>query len=159
MKPLLLSLSLIFCAACSVYKQVAPEEHSRVEVRTETVIEKDTVYIQLPAIVQERQTLDTVSVLENKYAKSVAEVSGGTLFHSLQTKPVSEPVIVDKQIVYRDSLVFVDRVVEVPVEKQLSKWQSFKLKLGGWAFAGLILVIVFAMLYFLNLFNFKSLLK
>ena len=108
---------------------------------------------------QERQTLDTVSVLENKYAKSAAKVSGGALVHSLQTKPVSEPVIVDKQIVYRDSLVFVDRVVEVPVEKQLSKWQSFKIKLGGWAFVGLIIVIVFAMLYFLKLFNFKSLLK
>ena len=159
MKHFLLVLSLILCAACSVYKQVAPEEHSRVEVRTETVIEKDTVYVQLPAIVQERHTLDTISVLENKYAKSEASIQGGTLSHSLQTKPVSEPVIVDKQIVYRDSLVFVDRVQTVEVEKSLTGWQSFKLKLGGWAFAGLILVIVFAMLYFLKLFNFKSLLK
>ena len=159
MKHFLLVLSLLLCAACSVYRQVAPEEHSRVEVHTKTVIEKDTVYIQLPAIVQERQTLDTVSVLENKYAKSAAKVSGGALVHSLQTKPVSEPVIVDKQIVYRDSLVFVDKIIEVPVEKQLTRWQSFKLKLGGWAFAGLILLIVFAMLYFLKLFNFKSLLK
>ena len=158
MKHFLLVLSLLLCAACSVYRQVAPEEHSRVEVRTEIVYQKDTVYIQLPAIVQERETLDTISVLENKYAQSVAEVSGGTLSHSLQTKPVSEPVTVDKQIVYRDSLVFVERVVEVPVEKHLSKWQSFKLKLGGWAFAGLILVIVIAILYFVKPFKINVLL-
>ena len=158
MKHFLLVLSLILCAACSVYKQVAPEEHSRVEVRTETVYQKDTVYIQLPAIVQERQTLDTVSVLENKYAKSEASIQGGTLSHSLLTKSVSEPVIIDKQIVYRDSLVFVDRVIEVPVEKQLSKWQSFKLKLGGWAFAGLILLIVIAILYFVKPFKINVLL-
>ena len=151
MKPFLLSLSLLFCAACSVYKQVAPEEHSRVEVRTETVIEKDTVYVQLPAIVQERQTLDTVSVLENKYAKSVAEVSGGTLSHSLQTKPVNEPVIVDKQIVYRDSLVFVDRVneVKVEVEKPLTGWQQVKLALGTIALLAIIAWIVYTIIHFL----------
>ena len=158
MKHFLLVLSLLLCAACSVFRQVAPEEHSRVEVHTKTVIEKDTVYIQLPAIVQERQTLDTISVLENKYAKSVAEVSGGTLSHSLQTKPVSEPVIMDKQIVYRDSLVFVDRAQTVEVEKSLTGWQSFKLKLGGWAFAGLILLIVIAILYFVKPFKINVLL-
>ena len=158
MKHFLLVLSLLLCVACSVYRQVAPEEHSRVEVHTETVIEKDTVYIQLPAIVQERQTLDTVSVLENKYAKSEASIQGGALSHSLQTKPVSEPVIMDKQIVYRDSLVFVDRVQTVEVEKSLTGWQSFKLKLGGWAFAGLIILIVIAILYFVKPFKINVLL-
>ena len=152
MKFLLPLFSLLLLVACSVSRQVAPSQSSsRVEVRTETVFEKDTVYISLPQIEQSRQTLDTVSVLENKYTKSVAIVSDGVLDHSLQVKPVSEPVAIDKKIVYRDSLVYVDRVneVTVEVEKKLSWWQSFKMKVGGWAIGILTLAIVVAILYFL----------
>lgn len=32
----------------------------------------DTAYVELPVIVEKVTTLDTVSVLENKYAKSAA---------------------------------------------------------------------------------------
>jgi len=151
MKFLLPLISLLLLVACSIQKQVAPsQQSSRVEVRTETVFEKDTVYISLPQIEQSRQTLDTVSVLENKYTKSVAIVSDGVLDHSLQVKPVSEPVAIDKMIVYRDSLVYVQLPPEVvEVEKDLNWWQSFKMKIGGWAIGILILVIVVAILYFL----------
>jgi hypothetical protein len=72
--------------------------------------------------VEKVATLDTASVLENKYAKSAASVSGGVLAHSLETKPVREPVKVEKQIVYRDSLVYRDRSSDshqVEVEKKL----------------------------------------
>ena len=47
-------------------------------------------------------TKDTVSVLENEFAKSAAPVSDGLLAHSLETKPVQRPVEVQTKIVYRD---------------------------------------------------------
>lgn len=106
--------------ACSVSRQVTPREQTTVEARTNTVYVPDTVYVQLPAVSQSVQTLDTVSVLENKYAVSEAQVSNGVLAHSLEIKPVREPAIVQKEIVYRDSVVLqqvdVDHYIEVPAE-------------------------------------------
>ena len=157
MKTLYLILSLLSCAACSVYRQAAPAESSRVEVRTETVLQKDTVFVELPVIEKVVETLDTASTIENKYAKSTASVSNGILTHSLSTKAVKEPVIVDKQIVYRDSLVYVDRVVPQLIEKQLSGWQKFKLCIGGWTMAACVILIVIAILYIVKPFKLKSL--
>ena len=157
MKTLYLILSLLSCAACSVYRQAAPAESSRVEVRTETVIRKDTVFLELPVIEKVVETLDTASTIENKYAKSTASVSNGVLAHSLATKAVKEPVTVDRQIVYRDSLVYVDRVVPQLVEKELSGWQKFKLCIGGWTMAACVILIVIAILYIVKPFKLKSL--
>ena len=55
------------------------------------------------------------------------------LAHSLETKPVQKPVEVQTKIVYRDSVIFKDVVVyeTVEVEKELSRWQTFKMKTGG----------------------------
>lgn len=117
----------------------------------------DTAYVQLPVIVERAATLDTASVLENKYAKSAALVSGGVLTHSLETKPVKEPVAIEKQIVYRDSLVYRDRVVTetVEVEKKLSTWQSFKMKAGGFSIVMLLIVIFYTI--FTNFLKLKLL--
>ena len=79
------------------------------------------------------------------------------LAHSLATKAVKESVIVDRQIVYRDSLVYVDRVVPQLVEKQLSGWQKFKLCIGGWTMAACVILIVIAILYIVKPFKLKSL--
>ena len=117
----------------------------------------DTAYVQLPVIVERVATLDTASVLENKYAKSAAFVSGGVLTHSLETKPAKEPVSVEKQIVYRDSLIYRDRVVTetVEVEKKLSAWQSFKMKVGGFSVVILLIVILYTI--FTNFLKLKLL--
>ena len=153
MKNFILLFLLFFSVACSTIKQVTPREQTTVEIRTETVYVPDTVFVELPRIVEKVQTLDTISVLENKYAKSEALVENGTLNHSLELKPVREPAIVQKQIVYKDSVVVkevdVDHYIEVPAE--LSAWQKFKIKLGGYAFALIILLIVCAAIYFVNI--------
>ena len=152
MKNFILFFLLFLFVACSTIKQVTPREQTTVEIRTETVYVPDTVYIEIPRIVEKVQTLDTVSVLENKYAKSAASVSGGVLTHNLETKPVREPAIVQKQIVYKDSVIVkevdVDHYIEMPAE--LTPWQSFKIKLGGYAFALIILLIVCAAIYFVS---------
>ena len=152
MKNFILFSLLFLSVACSTIKQVTPREQTTVEIRTETVYVPDTVYVQLPAVSQSVETLDTVSVLENKYAVSEASVSGNVLKHSLEVKPVNEPVAIQKEIVYRDSVVLqqvdVDHYIEMPAE--LTAWQSFKIKLGGYAFALIILLIVCAAIYFVS---------
>lgn len=155
MKHFLFPALLLSIVACGTVRQATPREETRVEVRTETEIKIDTVYLQLPSISQSAQTIDSVSVLENKYAISVAEVSDGILSHSLDIKPVNEPKPVEIKTFYRDSLVFVDKYVEVevPVEAQLSKWQRFRMLIGDCALVFIFALIVFAMLYILKPFK------
>ena len=156
MKYYLPLLLLLTASACSTVRQLPSTDSTKVEVRYETKTVHDTAYVELPVIVETVATLDTASVLDNKYAKSAASVSGGVLTHSLETKPVREPVSVEKQIVYRDSLVYRDRVqtVTVEVEKKLTAWQNIQMRLGLVA----ILIIVIVVIYFIFLIinHFKS---
>ena len=137
MKNFILFSLLFLSVACGSIRQVTPREQTKVEIRTETVYVPDTVYIERPQLIEKVQVLDTASTLENKYAKSQAVVSAGLLTHSLEVKPIKEPVRVENRVVYRDSIVLqqvdVDHYIEVPAE--LTAWQSFKIKLGGYAFA------------------------
>ena len=153
--PLLL-LSLLAASACSTVRPLPSTDSTKVEVRYETKTVHDTAYVELPVIVERVATLDTASVLENKYAKSAASVSGGVLAHSLETKPVREPVSVEKQIVYRDSLVFRDKVqtVTVEVEKKLTWWQTLKMRLGLVAIVLIVIVVIYFIFLIIN--HFKS---
>ena len=156
MKYYLPLLLLLTASACSTVRTLPVQDSTRVEVRYETKTVHDTAYIELPVIVEKVVTQDTASVLENKYAKSAASVSGGVLAHSLETKPVREPVSVEKQIVYRDSLVCRDKVqtVTVEVEKKLTWWQSFKMKLGVVTLVLLVIVVIYFIFLIIN--HFKS---
>jgi len=145
---LLLALGVV---ACGTVRPVTGVDSTKVEVHTETVIQHDTAYVELPVIVEKVATLDTTSTLENTYAKSEAVVTAGILRHSLETKPVNIPVKVETKTVYRDSLVFRDRVQTqtVEVEKKLNWWQKLKLKAGG---LFLILTLIGIVYIILNLF-------
>lgn len=154
---LLLILPVASCGAARVTPSVT--DSTRVEVRTHIVRQIDTAFIELPVIVEKVATLDTASVLENKYAKSEAIVSGGVLHHSLSTKPVRQPVAVEKEIVYKDSLVFRDRVSTetVEVEKSLNWWQRLRLFLGTLVLiAALAAIAYFIIKLFIPLNIFKS---
>ena len=158
MKYFLPLLLLLAASACGTVRTLPVQDSTRVEVRVEKEIVTDTAWVELPVIVERVVTLDTASVLENRYAVSEAVVSGGRLAHSLATKPVREPVRVEKEIVYRDSLVYRDRVVreEVKVEKQLSLWQRVKMKTGGVCLLAILLIIIYFViiqLFNLNLFK------
>lgn len=143
------------CVACATSRQAAPSEKILVETRIETVYKTDTVYLEVPKIVEKIVTADTVSVLENEYAKSEASVSEGLLAHSLETKPVKQPVEVQTQVVYRDSVIVKDNVIvqTVEVEKPLTGWQSFKMAMGGWMLGLIIFMIVCVILYIVKPFN------
>jgi len=156
MKYYLPLLLLLTASACSTVRQLPSTDSTKVEVRYETKTFHDTAYVELPVIVEKVATLDTASVLENKYAKSAASVSGGVLAHSLETKPVREPVSVEKQIVYRDSLVYRDKVqtVTVEVEKKLTAWQTIQMRLGLVAILIITIVVIYSIFLIIN--HFKS---
>ena len=157
MKNYLPLLFLALASACSTVRPLPTTDSTKVEVRTETVIEKDTVFVELPRVVERVAVQDTTSHLENEFALSDARISAGVLKHSLETKPVKMPAIVDKQIVYRDSIVFRDRVqtVTVEVEKKLTGWQQAKLRVGGFCFFAVILIgLYFIITFLLNLKRF-----
>jgi hypothetical protein len=156
MKYYLPLLLLLTASACSTVRQLPSTDSTKVEVRYETKTVHDTAYVELPVIVETVATLDTASVLENKYAKSTAFVSGGVLAHSLETKPVREPVKVEKQLVYRDSLVYRDRVqtVTVEVEKKLTAWQTIQMRLGLVAILIIMIVVIYSIFLIIN--HFKS---
>ena len=147
-----LLLLLAASSACGAVRPlVGTADSTRVEVRYETVTVHDTAYVELPVIIEKIQTLDTTSTLENDYARSEATVTAGILSHSLETKPAQLPVPVEKEIVYRDSIVFRDRVVtEVKeVERQLTFWQQFKMKAGV---ASMILTVLYGLYLLLKLY-------
>ena len=129
-----LAMLLVAASACGAVRPVIqPTDSTRVEVRYETVTVHDTAYVELPVIIEKIQTLDTTSTLENDYARSEATVTAGILSHSLETKPVKLPVKIDRVTVYKDSLVYRDRVVKetIEIEKKLSVWQSFRMLVGS----------------------------
>lgn len=133
MKRFLPLLLLLGAFACSTVRPLPSTDSTKVEVRTETVTVHDTAFVELPVIIEKVATLDTTSTLENKFARSEASVSAGILNHTLETKPVQLPVQVETKIVYKDSLVYRDRVQTqtVEVEKKLTTWQQAKMKLGS----------------------------
>jgi len=147
---LLLTLGVV---ACGTVRPMTGVDSTKVEVHTETAIQHDTAYLELPVIVEKVATLDTTSTLENKYAKSEAAVTAGILYHILETKPVSIPVKVETKTVYRDSLVYRDRMQTqfqtIEVEKKLNWWQNLKLKAGG---LFLILTLIGIVYIIVNLF-------
>ena len=155
MRHLLPLLLLLAASACSTVRQLpSVTDSTKVEVRVVEKIVRDTAYVELPVIVEKVATLDTASVLENKYAKSEASVSGGVLTHSLATKPVREPVAVEYKEVVRDSIVYRDRIETqtVEVERKLTWWQTLKMKAGGlFLLITLIGIIYIIITHFINL--------
>ena len=158
MKASTLLLFTLCLTACGVARPVLESDNTKVEVKVVEKIVKDTAWFELPVIVEKVATLDTASVLENKYAKSEAVVAGGVLHHSLQTKPVREPVSVESKETVRDSIVYRDRIQTktVEVEKKLTWWQSLKMKTGGVTLLAIVLIVIlFLISHFTNLNLFK----
>ena len=63
MKYYLPLLFLALASACSTVRPIPTTDSTKVEVRTETVIEKDTVYVELPRVVERVAVQDTTSHL------------------------------------------------------------------------------------------------
>ena len=99
------------------------------------------------------ETVRTDSVYVNKYHRDSVHVRDSVF---LLVK--GDTVLRDRyKVIYRDKLVrdtaYVERVdsvqVPVPVEIPLTGWQRFKLEIGGWAFGGVIVIILSIVGYFI----------
>ena len=156
MKYCLPLLLLLAASSCGTVRTLPVQDSTRVEVRVKEKIVRDTTWVELPVIIEKRTTLDTASILENKYAKSEAVVSGGVLVHSLATKPVREPVTVQTKEIVRDSIVYRDLVQTqtVEVEKKLTAWQRFQMRLGFVTSLLLAIVVIYSIFLIIN--HFKS---
>ena len=118
----------------------------RVITKTETVVEyrdrvvHDTATVAVPYEVEKVVTRDTVSHLENGYAKSDASVSGGFLSHSLESKPqiIRVPVEVHVTDTIKVEKEAVETIKEVEVEKSLSWWQKAKIGAFWWLLGAVI---------------------
>ena len=135
----LLALGLAMLAGCSSTKAV----QSTIVADTTSVkivhhIEKvrDTVYVEIPQIIERNVTRDTVSHLENEYAKSDAIVDGEFLWHTLEMKPQEKAVEIIKEIEYRDTTIYKEIIKEaeriVEVEKP-DTWLDKTQKITFWA--------------------------
>lgn len=144
MKRILFIILLVGMTACCPCRHLTTS--TRDSVRVETFIHTeyipDTIYIKVP-IERERQTVrDTTSHLETSFAVSDARINpDGALFHSLENKPQKRPVPTEKEIIYRDSIIYRDRTNTeiVEVERKLTWWQQTKMR-GFWF---LLAVVVF----------------
>lgn len=119
-------------------------DSTRIEIRTHVIRIPDTVYFEIPQQHAERTTVDSASRLENEYAVSDTRINAdGSLFHSLQTKPQRKPVPTQREIERKDSIVYVDKRVEVPypVERKLTWWENTSIKWFGYSL-GLILILL-----------------
>jgi hypothetical protein len=127
-------------------RAIAPTsvENTIIKTVTRTEWKTDTVFVKIPLQMAERTTKDSVSFLENEYAKSEARINpDGTLFHDLKTKPQNKPVEVQKQIEHRDTVIYKDKQIKVPVpvEKELNFWQKTSIKYFPYTLAALFTVL------------------
>lgn len=139
MRKLSILLAILACA-CSP-KVLPPASHTdsvRVEIRERIV--HDTAILEVPKVVEKNVTRDTSSHLENDWAKSDAEVKGGFLWHSLESKPqiIKVPVAVpvhDTTYIEKEA----QTITEIKeVEKPLTWWQRFRLGAFWWLLVGLV---------------------
>lgn len=147
---ILLAVALMMISGCGSTKKlpvtVSKSDSVRIETRYIKYTEKDTVYLEIPAQTAERTTRDSSSHLENDYAVSDARINAdGTLFHDLKTKPQEKPVPTEKQVERRDSIIYVDKNVEVPVpvERELSWWEKTSIKFFPLSLTALLMAVVF----------------
>ena len=131
------------------YVPIKSKDSVRVDTRYIRYTEKDTVFVEIPAQAAERTAADSVSHLENDFAVSDARINAdGTLFHNLKTKPQKKPVPVDKVIERKDTIVYVDKKVEVPVpvEKKLGWWDRTSINLFSYSL-GIIAVLAYIIIW------------
>lgn len=132
-------MAALIVASCSpkVLPPAAVSDSVRVVYRDRIVY--DTAYIEIPLIKETVTTEDTLSLLDNGYAKSSASIENGRLHHSLETIPqkISMPV----SVVVHDTAVLATsvRTIEKEIEKPLSLWQQSMIWLGR---TTLILLVV-----------------
>lgn len=144
-----IGMVILLMSSCSpkiIYRTNTEYRDSLVTVVHERIVH-DTVGIEIPVEVEKIVTRDTVSRLDNSFARSEAIVSGGFLHHSLESKPqvIYVPVevpVTDTTTTHTSSAIEQKTETKVEyVEKKLSWIQKTSIY-GFWC------MVLFAALYF-----------
>lgn len=140
---LVLLILLTIPLACCPSKMLSSsnKDSVRVETKIRTEYIKDTVIFEVPVEVKSNVVKDTVSILETSLAYSKAEIdSSGYLHHLLQNKSKNVPILTQKEVIYKDSIIYRDKFVEnvVEVPRELTNWQQVKLN-GFWILLAIVL--------------------
>jgi hypothetical protein len=101
------------------------------------------VFVEVPLEIERQTVRDTTSHLETSYAVSDALITpDGALFHSLANKPQKKPIPTEKEVIYRDSMIYRDRVNTdiVEVERKLTWWQQTQMK-GFWIVLAVLVLV------------------
>ena len=135
---LLMAAGLCWLTGCS--PKIIERTVKEIEYRDRAV--HDTTTFEIEKEVEKIVTLDTVSHLENKYAKSDAVVSKGFLTHSLESKPQIIKIPVEVHVT--DTLIKESEIrTEIKeVEKPLSWWQKFRIEAFWWLLLGVVALLV-----------------
>lgn len=138
-------LLFVGCAAKRVTSHDIQQDSVSVIVREVTEYVVDTVEVAIPHISESVSTRDTISHLENDYARSEAMISGGVLHHSLETRPQLRKIQIKTPRLHRDSIMYkhINHDVEVEVEKDLTFIQKCQIE-GFWL---LLLVVALLSIY------------
>ncbi|WP_418714442.1 hypothetical protein [Alistipes putredinis] len=139
----------VACCPCR-HLTTSTQDSVRVETVVRTEYIPDTVFVEVPLEIERQTVRDTMSHLETSYAVSDARITpDGSLFHSLANKSQKRPVPTEKEIIYRDSIVYRDRVNRevVEVERKLTWWQQTQMK-GFW-----IVLVVLVLVCRKNIFS------
>ena len=146
--------TVILIAGCSpkiVQSSSDIRDSVRVEYRERVI--RDTAYVEIPFVKEVNVTRDTMSHIENDYAKSDAVVSDGVLSHSLETKRQSVPAPV--AVTVRDTIIVREKaktIIEekiVEVKKPLNWWQKTLM------YAGIISIVILVIYLFLKVVSIK----
>lgn len=137
MRTAIILLAIMTAAGCCPCRKAIPptiRDSVRIETQIRTEYIKDTVIIEVPTEEKAQTVRDTTSHLETSFAESDAEITpDGALRHSLRNKPQKKPVQAETKVIYRDSVIYRDRVKTetVEVERDLTWWQQTRLY-GFW---------------------------
>ena len=141
-------------ASCGICKrQPIIEYRDSVRVEYHDRIIHDTTTFTIIKEVEKNVTRDTISHLENSYAKSDAIVSQGFLSHSLESIP--QIIKVPFEVEVHDT-TYVEKSAETVyatqyVEKELNWWQGFRIDAFWWLLLALIITNIKTILKILKL--------
>ena len=136
------AMLLLICTSCASQKVVTNTDVQKDSVSVvvvESIVYRDTtIYVEVPVEVIKEILPDTdTSHLETSIAVSEAWVNAGKLNHTLSHKPnasIQQIIPVPEKHTQKDSVVIsikeVVKEVPVEVEKELNKWQTFRMMLG-----------------------------
>lgn len=150
-----IALLTLLLSACRTTKPEPKIEYiERVNTVERTIVERDTVTVNLPSEQSHNETTDTVSTVETSLATSTARISGGKLIHDITNKPqLNIPIDVPHTYTQKDSIIYREKKVEVEVERDFTLGESIKIRsfwwllgvclaLGGWLFRKPLITLV-----------------